>query len=263
MSTRPVHGQPFKLWGEGAIETTLTPYFAAASAPRGAVVVCPGGGYCHLADHEGQPIAEWLNQVGMHAFVVKYRVAPHRHPAPLHDAQRALRLVRANAAAWGVIPGKLGILGFSAGGHLTATAGTHFDAGDPAAADPVQRQSCRPDFLVLCYAVVSFGQLGHGGSAKNLLGENPPADLLQNLSNETQVTPQTPPAFIWHTGDDQAVPVENSLLFASALRQNGVPFALHVFPHGRHGVGLAADNPVLRAWPELCAAWLQESGFVG
>jgi acetyl esterase/lipase len=262
---------PLALWPDGTVPggpnaeglPRLTPYLVAGEAVRGAVVVCPGGGYRGRAAHEGEPVARWLNVAGIHAFVLDYRVAPHKHPLPLLDAQRALRTVRARAREWRADPQRLGILGFSAGGHLAATAATRFDAGDPGAADPVERESSRPDAAVLCYPVVSFVEHRHTGSMQNLLGEDPPEDQRRLLSNELHVTAQTPPVFIWHTAEDAGVPVENSLLFAAALRRHKVPFALHVFPHGRHGLGLAAEQPLAETWTELCAAWLRSLGFAG
>jgi acetyl esterase/lipase len=262
---------PTPLWTHGADPATiaaapeerprLTPYLPESATPTAAVVVCPGGGYRMLAAHEGEPIARWLNSLGIAAFVLEYRYAPERHPAPLHDAQRAIRLVRHYAAEWNIAPDRVGILGFSAGGHLAATAGTHYDAGDPHAADLVDRHSSRPDLIVLCYAVITFMPGGHSGSMGNLLGENPPDDLRALLSNELHVTAETPPAFLWHTAEDASVPVEDSLLFASAMYRARVPFELHVFPQGRHGLGLAVDDPVVGQWTALCAAWLAGQGF--
>ncbi len=231
---------------------------------RSAVVVCPGGGYARRADHEGDPIAHWLNSLGISALVLHYRVAPHKHPEPLSDAQRALRLVRHHSTEWGIEPNRIGILGFSAGGHLAATLSTHWDGGDMTSRDPVNSASCRPDFAILCYPVISMSApYAHSGSRKNLLGDAPTPDDLHHLSNETQVTSETPPTFIWHTADDAGVPVEHSLDYARALRQSGVPVSLHVFPHGRHGLGLALDNPEAGQWTGLCASWLKAQGFVG
>jgi acetyl esterase/lipase len=227
------------------------------------MVVCPGGGYRTRAAHEGAPVARWLNGLGVAAFVLDYRVAPHRHPAPLRDAQRAIRLVRHGLPGGGGPFERVGILGFSAGGHLAATSGTQYDRGAPGADDPVERASCRPDALVLCYPVISFGEHRHHGSMVNLLGDGAPEELRRTLSAETRVTADTPPAFLWHTADDAGVPVENSLLFASALRRHGVPFALHVYPRGRHGLGLAEDDPVAGSWTGLCAHWLATEGFTG
>jgi acetyl esterase/lipase len=233
----------------------------ARGRPRGAVVVCPGGGYGGLAAHEGFPIAEWLNKAGIGAFVLRYRHSPHRHPVPVMDAQRAIRLVRARAKEWNVKPDHVGILGFSAGGHLAATAATRFAAGRAPAKDPVERQSCRPDAAILCYPVITFAGGWNKGTRTNLLGRRPPRGLLRSLSAELQVTLRTPPAFLWHTANDAMVRVEDSLLFAGALSRNKVPFELHVFPHGAHGLGLARDNPAVGQWPALCAKWLVRLGF--
>lgn len=236
--------------------------FLLPGEPRGAVIVFPGGGYNHLAEHEGEPIARWLNAEGLAAFVLRYRVSPYKHPAPWQDASRAVRLVRSRATEWGVRPDKIGVLGFSAGGHLAATLSTRWDQGDPTDPDPVERHSSRPDAAVLCYAVVTFFErYYHGGSVRTLLGDPPPQELADSLSAELGVTVKTPPAFLWHTADDDRVPVENSLLYAAALRRCAVPFELHIFPHGRHGLGLAAADPVVGQWTALCAGWLRSAGF--
>jgi uncharacterized protein YaiI (UPF0178 family)/acetyl esterase/lipase len=239
----------------------IIPFLVDSPKARGLVVVCPGGGYGMRAPHEGDPIAQWLNGLGISAVVLHYRVAPYMHPYPLLDAQRAIRLVRYHASDWNVDPRHIGILGFSAGGHLASTAGTHYDLGDEYAPDPIDRISCRPDAMILCYPVISFGKWRHHGSMVNLLGENPDEELRQNLSNETRVTEDTPPAFLWHTADDEAVPVENSLAFASALSRHKVPFALHIYPHGRHGLGMAEEDPQARTWTDLCGKWLIQLGF--
>jgi len=185
-----------------------------------------------------------------------------RYTAPLQDAQRALGLVRLRAREWGIDPKRVGILGFSAGGHLAGSATTIFDAGKSDAADPIDRESCRPDAAVLCYAVLTFGEFRHHGSMVNLLGsDNPDPKLRESLSLETRVMRDTPPTFLWHTADDAGVPVENTLLFAAALHKNKVPFEVHIFPHGAHGLGLAASTPGVRQWPGLCAEWLKGIGF--
>jgi acetyl esterase/lipase len=231
-----------------------------------AVVICPGGGYGTLAmNHEGFDIADWLNSLGAAGMILKYRHGGggYQHPAPLWDAQRAIRTVRDHAGKWNVQPDRVGILGFSAGGHLASTAATHFDPPDAAAKDPVDRQGCRPDFAVLCYAVISLNTpYAHSGSARNLLGPNPDPKVLASLSNETQVTAKTPPTFLWHTAEDAAVPVENSLLFYQAMRKAGVPGELHVFEKGRHGLGLARGSGTAAAWPDRCADWLRSRGLV-
>jgi len=229
---------------------------------RGAVIVIPGGGYGVRADHEGEPIALWLNDIGIPAFVLRYRVAPYKHPAPLNDAQRAIRYVRHHAQQWGINPDKIAVLGFSAGGHLTASTGTHFDEGTPDAEDPIERGSSRPDAIVPCYPVITLkSPFNHEGSLLNLLGENPDPALVEALSCETRVKPDTPPAFVWHTADDEAVPAENALLFAGALGRNKVPYELHVFESGRHGLGLAEEEPRVATWTELCGTWLIKQGW--
>jgi len=259
-------GAPGALGTGAADKPKITVYRAAPESATGAaVVVCPGGGYQRLAaDHEGRQFGEWFNSLGVTAFVLQYRLGPrYHHPAPLQDAQRAIRLVRARAAEWGVDPVRVGILGFSAGGHLASTAATHFDAGRPDAADPVERQGSRPDFAVLAYPVVSlFDPLAHSGSRRNLLGEPADPTLVELLSNERQVTARTPPTFLFHTADDASVPVANSLLFFEALQKAGVPAELHVFAHGKHGVGLAASDPALSSWPRLCATWMGGLGLL-
>lgn len=257
------------LWSEGTLPTeetpTLTHYPAARHAASGAaMIVCPGGGYRGLADHEGEPVAEWLAGLGIESFVLRYRLGPrHTHPAMLDDASRALRTVRARADEWDIDPARIGILGFSAGGHLASTLATHFDMGNRHSPDPIERQSSRPDAVVLIYPVITLqAEFTHMGSRLNLLGPEPHADLLALLSNETQVTPQTPPAFLVHTTDDAGVPCENSLQYALALRQAGVPCELHLYAHGPHGFGMGTNDPVLSTWPGHCAAWLGGLGFL-
>lgn len=233
-------------------------------ASGAAIVVCPGGGYGHLARHEGHDVAVWLNSVGVTAVVLKYRLGPkYRHPAMIQDALRAIRYTRSKAPEWKIDPKRVGIMGFSAGGHLASTAATQFTVGDPNASDPIERLSSRPDLLILCYPVITMTDpFAHKGSRRNLLGENPPPQLIDLLSNEKQVTDQTPPTFLFHTGDDPGVPVENSLKFALALRQKKVPYELHIYEHGPHGVGLAQNDPALRTWPALLENWLRARGFV-
>ena len=239
---------------------------ASDRAQRTAVVICPGGGYGGLAmDHEGDQIARWLNALGVAGFICDYR---HRgkgygHPAPLLDAQRAIRTVRARATEFGVDPQRIGILGFSAGGHLASTAATHFEDGQSTAKDPIGRVGCRPDFAILCYPVIAFGEsYTHRGSQRNLLGANPDPQLLASLSSEKRVTKQTPPTFLWHTHADRGVPAENSVQFYLALRRAGVPASLHIFEQGRHGLGLAANVPGTSQWPRLCASWLRGRGLL-
>ena len=243
----------------------LTIYLATGSqkVPTG-VLVFPGGGYVHLAvDHEGTQIAAWLNSYGISAFVLRYRLGPkYHHPVELEDAQRAIRYVRANAKQFGIDAHRIGVWGFSAGGHLASSVGTHFDNGDAGAGDLTDQQSSRPDFLILCYPVITFTEpYLHRGSRTALLGDNPDAALVDLLSNETQVTAQTPPTFLFHTSDDPVVPVQNSIEFYLALRKANVPAELHIFEHGPHGVGLARDKPNLAIWPDLLANWLKERGL--
>lgn len=235
-----------------------------ANNSRQAVVVCPGGGYGVLAyDWEGTDIAKWLNAHGIAAIVLKYRLPNSKsnitpHLSPLMDAQRAIRLTRHHAAEWKIDSRQVGIMGFSAGGHLASTAGTHFDDGNPSAADPVERISCRPDFMVLVYPVISMSKpIMHEGSRDNLIGKNPPRELAELYSNELQVTPNTPPTFLIHATDDGGVPVENSLLFYQALKDNKIPAALHIFPNGGHGFSLALKDPMLNEWTRLCVQWIR------
>lgn len=260
-------GAPGALGDQDKDVPTLTPYLPEASTASGAaIVICPGGGYAGLAAHEGNDYALWLNQHGVTGFVLKYRLgsAGYRHPRMLEDAARAVRLVRARAPEWNIDPKRIGIMGSSAGGHLASTLLTHFDAGKPDAADPIERQSSRPGLGILCYAVITMGPYTHQGSKRNLLGGEPSPELVQLLSNELQVTADTPPTFLWHTAADTAVPVENSLNFAAALRKAGVPFALHVYERGRHGIGLEDKPPFAHPhpWANDCAFWLKEHGFV-
>jgi acetyl esterase/lipase len=240
----------------------VTIYRPAEDKANGAgIVVCPGGGYGHLAmDHEGGAIAQWMNGLGVTAFVLKYR---HRntgygHPAPMLDAQRAVRFAREGAERYRLDRNRIGIIGFSAGGHLASTVGTHFDDGKADAADVIDRASCRPDFMILVYPVISLAtEYTHGGSKKNLLGDKPEPELVASLSNESQVTEKTPPTFLMHTGGDTAVPAENSVLFYMALRKARVPAELHIYEKGAHGFGLAPKDAVLASWPARCEDWLR------
>lgn len=246
---------------------TLTVFLPPADKSTGAaVVICPGGGYGGLAiGYEGLDIARWLNEHGVAGFVLKYRHkgSGYQHPAPLDDAQRAIRTVRARAKEWRVDPARIGILGFSAGGHLASSAGTHFDQGKTESPDAIENVSCRPDFLILCYPVISFTQpFAHQGSRKNLLGENPDPRLVESLSSELQVTPETPPTFLWHTDADTGVPPENSAAFYLALKKAKVPAELHVYEKGRHGLGLAQKEPGAAAWPAACVEWMRGRGLL-
>ena len=259
-------GAPGAIGNQDADRPSLTLYVLPPSQPaRSAVVVCPGGGYAMLAmDHEGRQVAEWLNSLGVAAFILKYRLAPrYHHPAMMEDAQRAVRYVRAHAQELGIAPDRIGIWGFSAGGHLASTAATHFDAGNPSATDAIERASSRPDFAILAYPVITCSEwFQHEGSCKSLLGNNPDPKLAEYLSNEKQVTAQTPPTFLFHTNDDEAVPAENSVAFYMALRKARVAAELHIYEHGRHGVGLAPKDPVLSSWPQRLADWLRVRGLL-
>jgi len=261
-----------KLWpegkgGEGAASVSLFYHepaeSAAGTAPRPAVVVCPGGGYGMVVmSYEGNDIAKWFADNGCAGFVLKYRVAPHKHPAQMHDVQRAIQHVRANAKTLGVDPQRIGVIGFSAGGHLAATAGTHFQDADPKATDPVLKVSSRPDFLVLAYPVISMiDGVTHAGSKRNLLGAEPPAELVDKMSLEKQVTKKTPPTFILQTNEDKIVPAENAILFYSALRKAGVPAEFHSYQRGGHGVGLGRHEGS-KSWPSLLKSWLVHHKFM-
>ena len=259
------NGAPGAQGAEDTDKPTLTPYLVPAGRGTGAaVIVCPGGGYVGLSmDKEGDQIARFLNSLGVTSFVLKYRLGPkYHHPIELGDAQRAIRTVRAKAVDYRVLPDRIGIMGFSAGGHLAATAGTHFDAVNANAEDPVDRVSSRPDFLILCYPVISFLNYVHQGSKRSLLGENPDPKLIESMSNETQVTAQTPPTFLFHTNADTGVPPENSMLFYMALRKAGVPAEIHIYERGPHGVGLAQTDEALATWPGRLADWLRVRGLL-
>jgi acetyl esterase/lipase len=266
------------LWADGAPgakgdedgdKPSLTIYLPPdEKATRAAVVIYPGGGYGHLAmDHEGHQIAQWLNSFGVAGFILKYRHrnsgAGYGHPAPLQDAQRALRMVRSRAKEWNIDPGRIGILGFSAGGHLASSAGTHFKKRYSEAKDPIDKISCRPDFMILMYPVISFTEwCAHSGSRRNLLGNNPDKELVENLSNERQVKPETPPTFLVHANDDKVVPPENSIYFYLALRKAKVPAEMHIYEKGGHGFGLGKQNTAESSWPVRCEDWMRGQGLL-
>jgi acetyl esterase/lipase len=266
--------QVIPLWGgpaPGALGNdesdipALTVYLPRTmAAPTPAMIVAPGGAYRVLAsNHEGRQVANYLNSLGIAAFVLRYRLGPkYQHPIELGDAQRAIRLLRARASEWRLDPARIGIMGFSAGGHLAMTASTWFDAGDPRSSDIVQRSGSRPDLAVLGYPVISLVEAWtHQGSKSNLLGPNPDPALAQRLSGERSVTKDTPPTFIFQTNEDSTVPAENSLHYFLALRKTGVPSEMHVFEKGPHGVGLANDDALLAPWSTLLANWLRLRGF--
>jgi len=231
-----------------------------------AVLICPGGGYGHLAlGHEGKQIANWLNEMGIAGVVLEYRNSEggYRHPVPLMDAQRAMRILRARSEDFGLDPKRIGIMGFSAGGHLASTVGVAESGGDPDSSDLVERAGSRPDFMILCYPVIAFGEeFTHRGSQRNLIGENPPEQLVKLLSSEKQVDENTPPTFLFHTDADTAVPAENSVAFYLALRKAGVPAELHIYRNGGHGLGLASGVDGTRDWPRACENWLRSLGIV-
>ena len=270
--------QTIPLWSNGvpgargdtdADKPELTFYRAGRSGT--AVIIAPGGAYRNLSmDGEGRQEAYWFNAMGVSAFVLKYRLTPYHHRAELNDAQRAIRIVRSRAQEFGIQPDRIGMMGFSAGGHLTATAGTHFDAGKPDAAEPLDRVSSRPDFLILCYPVISFQSSvaganvlnAYAASGRNLLGDSPDQKTLDNLSDELQVTAQTPPTFLYHTTNDSLVAVENSVQFYLALRKAHVPAEMHLFENGPHGSGMGLTDPSLSAWPTLLMNWMRGRGLL-
>ncbi len=262
-------GAPAAKGNTEADQPTITIYLPTKEKNTGtAVVICPSGGYEHLAmDHEGHQIAKWLNSLGVAGFILKYRhrhsSSGYSHPVPLQDAQRAVRMVRCHAQKWNVNPSRIGIIGFSAGGHLASTVGTHFDKGQKNAKDPIDRFSCRPDFMILLYPVISLTEwYVHRGSRDNLLGENPDKNLLVNLSNEKQVSPETPPAFLVHANDDKSVPSENSIYFYLALRKAKVTTEMHIYQKGGHGFGLGRKHCAVSSWPVRCADWMQGLGLL-
>ena len=269
-----VKGETVVLWPEGAPGAVgseeadvpaLTPFLAPKDRATGAaVIVCPGGGYHHLAASHGKPVAEWLNSIGVAGFVLKYRHLKYKHPAPWQDAARAIRTVRARAGEWGLDPKRVGIMGFSAGGHLATMTGTHFDSGRSDAADKIERASSRPDLMILSVAVITMrAPHAHAGSVRNLLGEDPAPKLVAFCSTDEQVTGQTPPAFIVDTFSDRGVPVENSLRFAAALRKANVPCELHVYEQGPHNflVAKGETRRVLDTWWDHLADWLRMRRF--
>ncbi len=262
---------PVRLWDVtpgfdpslGQDEPTVTPYLLPGPN-RGCVIVFPGGGYWLKAGHEAEPVAKAMNALGFSAFVLDYRVQPHRHPLPQLDAARAVRHVRHHAAGYGIHPDRIAVLGFSAGGHLAACTGVFWDGGNPSAADPVDRVSSRPDAMILCYPVIHMaGPNAHEGSAQALLGGERAAMRAERdaVTPSLHVTAQTAPAFLWHTADDEAVPVENSVSMFEALKAHGVAAELHVFPHGHHGLGLAPDDRQVSQWAGLCGEFLRNLEF--
>jgi len=268
-------GQSIPLWAgaaPGALGTdetdipTITVYLPrTVPANTPSMIICPGGGYVNLAmNHEGRQVANYLNSLGLAAFVLKYRLGPrYHHPIELGDAQRAIRTLRSKASEWRLDPGRIGIMGFSAGGHLAMSASTHFDSGIASAADVIDRVASRPDFTVLGYPVISLTEpWTHQGSKNSLLGNNPDPELARRLSGELAVTKETPPTFIFQTNADTTVPAENSVYYYLALRKAGVPAEMHIFEKGAHGVGLANDDPALSEWSKVLANWLRVRGII-
>lgn len=246
-------------------EPTLTIYLPEKAKNTGvAVVICPGGGYfIEAMDHEGYQYAEYLQSHGIAGIVLKYRLPYGHHEIPLIDVQHAMRTVRYNAASWGIDPGKIGISGFSAGGHLASTAATHYDKGKSASDNPVEKVSCRPDFAVLVYPVVTFNELwGHMGSRENLIGKNHDLKLIHYYSNELQVTSNTPATFLVLADDDETVDPKNSIEFYSALKEKGIPAELHIFREGGHGFGMTKKGKPHDQWPELLMDWLKAEKIV-
>ena len=244
---------------------------AKSDKPTAAVGILPGGGYGgHAMDHEGYQFAEWFRSLGVTSVICTYRLrgkgndgTGYGHPIPMWDAQRAIQTLRAHAEQWNIDPDRVGVIGFSAGGHLCSTVSTHFAEIQESSDDPVARRSSRPDFSILCYPVIAFGRPHtHVGSQRNLIGAEPTAELITLLSNERQVSDQTPPTFLFHTAEDTVVPVQNSIDYFTACQKHGVAAELHVFPEGRHGVGLARDLPGAAQWPTLCQQWLHRIGVV-
>jgi len=268
-TTLPIweHAIPGSITASGGNIPTLDLYPAPGDQTnKTAIVICPGGGYANLAtDHEGSQVAAWLNSIGITALVLKYRLPSdatmlNKSIGPLQDAQEALRIVRRHANDWRIDPHKIGIMGFSAGGHLAATASTHFDE---VVYKPADSTSARPDFSILIYPVISMdGEITHLGSRNNLLGEHPSAELIRHFSNERSVTGGTPTAFIVHSADDDVVPVQNSIAYMTALTKLRIPCELHVYQSGGHGFGLGKSKGTESTWPESCRKWLQANGLL-
>ena len=260
---------PMALGAEDKDSPTLTLYpVSGGDATDCGVIICPGGGYSHLAmEHEGYQIAEWFNSIGVSAFVLKYRLPSggSRYPVSLMDAQQAVRLVRYNAEKWNIDPAKIGIIGFSAGGHLASSVGTHFEKPVALAKtlSKIDMVSCRPDFMVLVYPVISMqDEITHKGSKENLLGNNPKPERVELMSNEKQVTSETPPTFLVHASDDKTVVPENSIRFYRALQKANVPVEMHIYLKGGHGFGMRPAAGPASQWPEVCRDWMQQLGFL-
>jgi len=241
----------------GQPEPHLVPYLVEGEKAAPCIIVCPGGAYAHLANHEGEPVAKWLNSFGVSAFVLKYRRMPYQHEYITNDVLRAIRVVRYNAGEYNIDEGKIGVLGFSAGGHLASSAAVHFDNPTLSENDPIDKVSSRPDCAVLCYPVISaeYG-ISHTGSFKNLIGDEMTIELLEYYSNEKQVKENTPPVFLWHTANDPGVPSTNSLVMAKALVEKKIPCEVHIYPDGPHGIGLA-EGMYPSSWTASCEKWIK------
>ena len=263
------NGGPERILDGGRIENvhnpTLTLYLAPENRRTGAsIIVCPGGGYVRLAfEHEGRAVAEWLNSIGVSAFLLKYRLKEYGHPAPLRDVLRSVRLVRDQAEKWRIDPQRIGVMGFSAGGHLASTAGTLFDAPEGRTGAPLDRISARPDFIIAIYPVITFRPpYAHEGSKTGLLGPNPSAEMIDHLSADLQVTSNSSPTFLVHGGEDKTVPPENTVQFFLALRKAGVPVEMHIYQSGGHGFGLGTEQPLVSDWPRRAADWMAARGLL-
>lgn len=268
--------QTIPLWEQGShsvrddaeFQPTLATYVVAGDKKRGAVLICPGGGYERLSPREAEPVALQFAAAGFHAFVLYYSVAPSRHPQPLLDASRAMALLHTHAQEWKIDTRKIAVCGFSAGGHLAASLGVHWDKPYLAHVPDLEQGWNRPDALILGYPVISAGQFAHRGSFANLLGKDADPELLRAMSLENQINAQTPPTFLWHTYEDASVPVENALLFANGLRAQKIPFELHIYPQGAHGLSLATEetddgrglqDAHISGWMKLCTEWLHQT----
>lgn len=255
-----------KLWGNEMpyrlADVEFDPHIKAYPAnSTGAVVVLPGGGYEKRAQHEGETVGEWFQSIGITAFVLEYRVAPYQHPAEISDAMRAVRYVRHHAEEYGIDPQKIAIMGFSAGGHLAGSVSVHYDKKMYELTDEIDNESAKPNLSILCYPVIDMGEYRHDGSRQNLIGRKPTEEMKEFMSLHKQVTKDTPEAFIWHASPDIVVPVDNSLLYASALSACNVDFELHIYPVGSHGIGLAEDNAHVAKWSKNLEGWLVLKGW--
>jgi len=263
--------QPIQLWEGTALDApetqdiTLTPYTLEDGENFSAVLVLPGGGYCQCSNQESGPVAGWLNSIGISAFVLNYHVAPTKHPEPYHDARRALQYIRFHSEKFNIDPNRIGVLGFSAGGHLAATLSNLYDMKNELIDDEIEQVSARPDLSVLCYPVISSGEFAHRGSFETILGSDADPEQLETLSMEKAVHAETPKTFIWHTVEDKIVPVENAYLYAMALSKHNIPHELHAYPYGFHGLGLCSidgrRNPHAAQWRNACERWLLQEGF--